>query len=150
MNLDSQKDVIKSIQELKIHEQIISSLKNKANLKILVIQMLYNLPTKGYAAMKLRLRTEGWFLHKRKITLAENFSVKISTEFDLIIGLSSNYYQSNAHTVFNCLSPMPTVVNGMSPNILVDLSDLQYALQYINDLFTVEPARSIASRKPAV
>jgi hypothetical protein len=117
IHLDSQKDELKSIPELKIHEQIISSLKNKANLEMVVFQISHHLPTKAYAAMKHRLETKGWFFHERKIQSAENFSDKISTEFDLIIGLSSNDYQSNSQTAFDHLSPTPAVPNGMSPKI---------------------------------
>jgi hypothetical protein len=104
--------------------------------------------------MKHRPKSKGWFLHESKIRSAQNFSNRLSTEFDLIIGLSSNYYQSNASTAFDHLSPTPAVPNGMSPKILVEFNDLRYALPYIGDLFTVEPAaepiRSMPSRKPTV
>jgi hypothetical protein len=74
--------------------------------------------------------------------LAENFSDRILTEFD---------YESKDSTALDHLSPTPTVPNGMSPRILVEFNDPQYALPYIGDLFTVKPAsRSIASRKPTV
>jgi hypothetical protein len=116
--------------------------------------MPYHLPTTAYAAMKHRLKSKGWFLHKSRIRSAQNFSDRISTKFDLIIGLSSNYYQSNASTAFDHHSPTPAVPNGMSPKILVEFNDPQYALPYIGDLFTVEPAvkpiRSMPSRKPTV
>jgi hypothetical protein len=154
INLDSKEDAIKSIQELKIHEQIISSLKNRANLETIVIQMPYHLPTTAYAAMKHRLESKGWFLHRSRIRSAQNFSDRLSTEFDLIIGLSSNYYQSNARTAFDHLSPTPAVPNGMSPKILVEFNNPRYELPYIGELFTVEPAakpvRSMPSRKPTV
>jgi predicted phosphatase len=55
INLDSRKDEIQTIQELKTHEQIIASLKRKANLEMIVIQLSYNLPTKAYSALKNRL-----------------------------------------------------------------------------------------------
>ena len=46
----------------------------------------------------------------------------------MIIGLSSNYFQSNTPTAFDLLSPTPAAPNGMSPKILVEFNHLQYAL----------------------
>ena len=150
IHLDSKKDEITSIQELKIHEQIISNLKHKGNLEMIVIQMSYQVPTAAYASMKRRLISKGWYLHERKIKSAEDFSDKIATDFDLIVGLSSNYYQSNAPNAFDYLSPTPAVPNGMSPKILVEFNHTKYALPYIGELFTVETAKHVASREPTV
>jgi hypothetical protein len=81
--------------------------------------------------MKNRLVSKGWFLHESGIKLAENFSDRISTEFDLIVDLSFNYYQSKDSTAFDHLSPTPPVPNRMSQQILVAFNDRQYALPYI-------------------
>jgi hypothetical protein len=150
INLDSPKDDYSRTQELKIHEQIIASLKTRANLEIIVIQISCNLNTKTYASMKQRLISKGWLLHEKTIQSALDFSDRVSTDFDIIIGLSANYFQSGTPTAFNHLSPTPAVPNGMSPKILVEFNQPQFALPYVGELFTVEPGSDIPSRKPTV
>jgi hypothetical protein len=122
IHLDTHKDDYTTTQELKIHEQVISSLKTKANLEIIVIQISCHLLTKAYTAMKHRLADKGWLLHEKTILSAQNFSDRISTDFDLIIGLSPNYFQNSNQIAVDLLSPTPAVPNGMSPKIIIEFN----------------------------
>jgi hypothetical protein len=99
-------------------------------------------PAKSIHEPKTRLQSQGWELHEKAISSAEHFSDRISAEFDLIIGLSANYFHTKVAGTLDHLSPTPAVPNSMSPKILVELSDVddaKFALPYIRDLFTVEP-----------
>jgi hypothetical protein len=64
IHLDSCEDPLKIIYNLKIQEKIISSLKTKANLEMIVMQIPGNIPTTAYNDLKKRLIGQGWFLHK--------------------------------------------------------------------------------------
>jgi hypothetical protein len=150
IHLDSHNDDYTTTQELKIHEQIISSLRTKANLEIIVIQISYHLLTKAYTAMKHRLTDKGWLLHEKTILLAQDFLDRVSTDFDLTIGLSPNYFQNSNQIAADLLSLTPAVPYGMSPKIIVGFNHPQFALPYVGDLFTVESISEIASRAPTV
>jgi hypothetical protein len=84
----------RGIRSLKTHQQIISSLKQRANLKIIVIKISWRIPSNQYSSLKTRLQSQGWELHEKAISSAKHFSDRISAEFDLIIGLSANYFHT--------------------------------------------------------
>jgi hypothetical protein len=129
---------------------MISSLKQRANLEIIVIETSLRIPSNQYSSLKPRLQSQGWELHEKAISSAEHFSDRISAEFDLIIGLGANYFHTKVAGTLDHLSPTPAVPNSTSPKILVEFNDAQFALPYIGDLFTVEPSLIQALRKPSV
>ena len=150
IHIDTAKEDHQRTQEIRSHETIISKLKTKANLEIIVLQMSYPIGTASYKAMKSRLPQQGWLLHEKQLRACEDFSDRVSSHFDLIIGLSANYFRSKEHTAFDNLSPTPAVPNGISPNILVEFNHAQYALPYVGDLFTVESVSLVSTRQPTV
>jgi hypothetical protein len=124
---------------VKTHERIIiSSLKQRTSLEIIVIELSWRMSSSQYSCPKTCLQSQGWELHEKALSSAEHFSDRISTEFDLIIGLSANYFHTKVAGTLDHLSSTPAVPNSMSPKILVEFNDAKFALPYIGDLFTVE------------
>jgi hypothetical protein len=101
--------------------------------------------------LKQRLSLQGWQLKEHSLSSAEDFPDRISVEFNILIGLSSNYFKPSAITAMNLLSPTPAVPNGMSPKILVEFNTYKYALPYVGEMFDVdENSSEESSRKPLV
>jgi hypothetical protein len=94
------------IQSIKTHQQIILSLKQRANLEIIVIKMSWCIPSSQYC-LKTCLQSQGWELHKKAISSDERFSDRISAEFDSIIGLSANSFHTKVAGTLDNLSPTP-------------------------------------------
>ena len=117
---------------------------------MVVIQLPRGLVTASYVTLKQRLQTRGWLLHEKFVRSSSDFSDKLSTDFDLLIALSSNYFPRLDPTAIHHLSPTPAVPNGMSPKLLVEFNQPQYALPYIGDLFTVEIGTIKPMRQPTV
>jgi hypothetical protein len=107
IHMDSNKSESNRVQQLKIRERILASLRRKSNLEILIIQLSGHVPSPTYTATKRRLTSNGWQLHEKQIRSSEHFSDEAFTNFDLIITLSSNYFQNKIPVAFDHLSPTP-------------------------------------------
>jgi hypothetical protein len=115
IHIDSNKNESNRIQELKFCVKIIASMHCKANLEIIIIQLSGHIPATIYSAIKYHC----WKLRKKEIDSYDHLSYRILKNFDLIIGFSSNYFQSKIPNTADHLSPTPAVCHGMSINIFV-------------------------------
>jgi hypothetical protein len=139
------------LSDINTHEQIINSLKLRAGLEIIIIKLAWQIPSTQYSSLKERLLLQGWQLQEHSLSSAEHFSDRISVEFDVLIGLRSNYFEPSAITAMNFLSPTPAVPNGMSPKLLVEFNNSKYALPYVGEMFDVDGSSSEeSSRNPLV
>jgi hypothetical protein len=127
------------VQDLKVHQKVISALWSRANLQIFVVELPLNLSAKPYQEFKLRLQQRGWNFHEKQMNSSDHSSDRIHSQFDLLIGLSANYFPQVPPRVWDYLTPTPAIPNGMSLNIVVGFNDAKYALENIGELFTVEP-----------
>jgi hypothetical protein len=113
-------------------------MKQRANLKIVTLELHEPCHSNIMAELTKSLQQQGWKVEVRQINSAEHFSDQIDTSFRLLVALSDGYFPEENYTWEQLTNP-PKRPTGFGQSIKIEFNEPHHSLPQIGSLFQINP-----------